>query len=187
MIAERGLTDSAVDRVRSCLAAFLSLVRVADGSCRAEPHNRSERVDLYIGYRFTTQACECANGHERRADKKGVRVAIVEFPIDGGGAVLVQTTQGGGPPGVVTRGIDVVPSVERAQHSFVKALDTIHAVSDSVLEQVNELRRRPDEIQVEFGLELSAHAGTALLAAAAGTAHLRVAITWKAGSATSGE
>lgn len=114
-------------------------------------------------------------------------MAIVEFPIDGGGAVLVQTTQGSGPAGVVTRGINVVPTVERAQQSFVKALDTIQAVSDSVLEQVNELRRRPDEIQVEFGLELSAQAGTALLAAAAGTAHLRVAITWKAGSTTSDE
>lgn len=107
-------------------------------------------------------------------------MSVLEFQIDGGGSVLVQAPSGGIPAGVVTRGLNPGPAIERAQQSFTRALDTIQAVSDSVLDQIKALSRQPDEMQVEFGLEFSAQAGSALLAAATGTAQLRVTITWKA-------
>jgi hypothetical protein len=120
-------------------------------------------------------------------DRTETSVAIIEFQAEGGGTVLVQATSASGAAPVATRGgFNMAPSVERAQQSFARALDTIRTVSDSALEQIDTMSRRPDEMQVEFGLEFSAQAGTALLASANGTAHIQVTITWKAKSAAQG-
>ncbi len=112
---------------------------------------------------------------------KDVAVTVVEFPVDGGGGVLVQVAQGA-PGGVVTRGMGVAQTVEKAEQSFGKALGTIQAVANGVLEQLSGMGRRPDEVHLEFGLELTASAGTAVLVAAGGAAHLLVEMTWKADS-----
>ncbi len=106
-------------------------------------------------------------------------MTVVEFPVDGGGGVLVQVTQGA-PSGVVTRGIGVTQTVEKVEQTFDKALGTIQAVANGVLEQLSGMGRRPDEVHLEFGLEFTANAGTALLVAAGGGAHLQVEMTWKA-------
>jgi hypothetical protein len=107
-------------------------------------------------------------------------VAVVEFPVDGGGGVLVQVTQGV-PGGVVTRGLGAAQTVERVEQTFGKALGTIQSVANGVLEQLSGMAHRPDEVHLEFGLEFTAGAGTAMLVAANGGAHLQVEMTWKAG------
>lgn len=109
---------------------------------------------------------------------RGAAVEVVEFPVDGGGAVLVQVAPGA-PAGVVTRGLGVAQGVEKIEHSFGQALGTIQAVANGVLEQLSGMGRRPDEVHLEFGLEFTANAGTALLVAAGGSAHLLVEMTWK--------
>jgi hypothetical protein len=108
-----------------------------------------------------------------------VAVTIVEFETEGAGVVLVQVA-GDLPAGVVTRGIGVTQAVEKVERSFGKALGTIQAVANGVLEQLNGLGRRPDEVHIEFGLEFTATAGTAVLAAAGGNVHLNVSMTWQA-------
>jgi hypothetical protein len=104
-------------------------------------------------------------------------MALVEFPMQGGGGVLVNVAPEFA-DGVVTRGLDFSATVERAERSFESALDTIRTVAEGVLAQVTDLARHPNEVKVEFGLQLSAKAG-AVLAAASGTAHLRVELTWQ--------
>jgi len=74
--------------------------------------------------------------------------------------------------------------VEKLEHSFGKALGTIQAVANGVLEQLSGMGRRPDEVHLEFGLEFTANAGTALLVAAGGAAHLLVEMTWKVGQSS---
>jgi len=107
-------------------------------------------------------------------------VTVVEFPADGGG-VLVQVAQNV-PAGVVTRGIGITQAVNKAEHSFDEALGMIQSVANGVLKQLGGMGRRPDEVHLEFGLEFTASAGTALLVAAGGAAHLLVQMTWKADS-----
>jgi len=104
-------------------------------------------------------------------------MALVEFPMQGGGGVLVNVVPEYA-EGVVTRGLDFASTVERAERTFESALETIRTVAEGVLGQMAGLARHPDEVKVEFGLQLSAKAG-AVLAAAAGTAHLRVELTWQ--------
>jgi hypothetical protein len=104
-------------------------------------------------------------------------IETVEFPLEAGGEVLVRVQD---PPaaGVVTRGGGVTERLERAEQTFEAALGTIQVVAQGVLAQLAELTRSPDEIRVEFGLELTAKAG-AVLATAGTSAHLQVGLTWR--------
>lgn len=105
----------------------------------------------------------------------------VEFPLDGGGHVLVRVEDlgldvGGGD--IVTRGGGMSTRLEQAQATFEAALDPIRVVAQGVLEKLAGLVDSPDEVHVEFGLELTAKAG-AIVAAVGSTAQLKVGLTWR--------
>jgi hypothetical protein len=114
-------------------------------------------------------------------------IETVAFPLDDGGELLVRieepsppsSASSPGPAGVVTRGGGATAQqLERAERTFEAALGTIQVVAGGVLRQLTTLARSPDEVQVQFGVELSAKAG-AILAAAGTKAHLQVSLTWK--------
>jgi hypothetical protein len=112
-------------------------------------------------------------------------MAIVGFPLDGGGQVLVRVDGDTSDwSGVVTRGGGMEERLQEAQCTFEAALDPIRTVAQGVLDRLSALERAPDEVRVEFGLELSAKAGA--IVSASGSAALNVALTWRnapAGSA----
>lgn len=57
---------------------------------------------------------------------------------------------------------------------------TIQSVADGVLEQLSGMGRCPDEVRVvEFGLELGATAGMAVIYTAGGAADRQVELAWK--------
>lgn len=101
---------------------------------------------------------------------------VVEYPLESGGSVLVEVV--GRSPDVVTRGGRGQQVLERAEQTFDAALGTARRVSETLVGQLRELTSRPDEVQVEFGLQLSATAG-AILAAAGTNAQLKVQMTWR--------
>ena len=108
----------------------------------------------------------------------------VQFPLEGGGYMLVRVDDlgldvGGGD--IVTRGGGVSGRWEQAQDTFQAALDPIQVVAKGVLEKLAGLPRSPDEVHVEFGLELTAKAG-AIVAAVGSTAQLTVGLTWRRSS-----
>jgi len=112
-------------------------------------------------------------------------VTIVEFPPEKGTAVLVKVAPAAH-EGVVTRGLGAGQAIERAERSFSSSLSTIRTVGDGVLEQLRGMVSRPDEVHVEFGLELTAKAGNALLISGEGSAHLRVEMTWRPAQSSGG-
>ncbi|MGV8966491.1 MAG: CU044_2847 family protein [Cellulomonas sp.] len=104
-------------------------------------------------------------------------MTTVEFPLESGGVVLVRVDDDdlGGP---LLRGMGASGALERAGTTFEAALGTVRVVAEGVLGQLAGLARAPDEVHVEFGLELNAKAGT-ILAAAGTTAQLTVGLTWR--------
>ena len=104
-------------------------------------------------------------------------MTIAEFPLQSGGVVLVRV-EGDDLDGQVLRGGHATGVLDRAQTTFEAALGTVRVVAQGVLGQLTGLPRVPDEVHVEFGLELSAKAG-AILAAAGTTAQLTVGLTWR--------
>lgn len=101
---------------------------------------------------------------------------LVEFPLEGGGSVLVQVdaARTGGP---VTRGLGERRIMEQASQTFEQAIGRLRPVAQALITQLHALADVPDEVQVEFGLELSAEAG-AFIAAASTSANFKVSLAW---------
>jgi hypothetical protein len=102
---------------------------------------------------------------------------LVEFPLRDGGSVLVQVDDVAAGP--VTRGLrDRSVVSEQAQHTFEDAIGRVQPAAQSLVSRLRALADAPDEVGLEFGLELSAEAG-AFIASASSTANFKVTLTWR--------
>jgi Trypsin-co-occurring domain 1 len=102
---------------------------------------------------------------------------LVEFPLEHGGAILVEVDAG--IVGPVTRGLDDRHRVaDQAQQTFEQAIARVQPAAQTLVNRLRTLADTPEEIVVEFGLELSAEAG-AFIAAASSTANFKVTLTWR--------
>ena len=106
---------------------------------------------------------------------------LVEFPLEDGSTILVQVADAARQPGApVTRSVrsssDQV--TERAATSFEGALDRIRPITAKIIERIRSIEDSPDEIQVEFGIDLHAELG-AFVASASTDANFKLSLTWK--------
>ncbi len=99
---------------------------------------------------------------------------LVEFPLTAGGSVLVEVTQHQASP--VTRGLKGAEVTERARQTFEEAVSRVQPAVEGVITQLRSLTKAPDEMHIEFGLDLHAEAG-AVLAAVSTSANFTVALT----------
>lgn len=101
---------------------------------------------------------------------------LVEFPLDQGGTVLVEVDEGG----PVMRGIgkDRAALVEQADRTFEDATSVVAPAARSLIARLRAMDDAPDEIGVEFGLQLSAQTG-AFIASAAAQANFKITVTWR--------
>ena len=102
---------------------------------------------------------------------------LVEFPLQDGGSVVVEVDEDVGGGGV-TRGWGDRRVVEQARQSFEQAVGRVQPAVQAMLARLRALADAPDEVQVEFGVQLSAEAG-AFVAAASSTGNFRVSMTWR--------
>lgn len=105
---------------------------------------------------------------------------LARMPLEGGGAILLEAVEG--PPesdGPVKAGRvgDAVRDLPRTlQESLVPVRETARAVLD-------QLRQAgPREVEVEFGVDLSAKAG-AVITSGETAFHLKVRVVWESGDA----
>jgi hypothetical protein len=101
---------------------------------------------------------------------------LVEFPLEGGGSILVQVDAARA-GGQVTRGLGERRVTEQASQTFEQAVGRIRPAAQALITQLRALAHVPDEVQVEFGLELSAEAG-AYIASASTSANFKVSLAW---------
>jgi hypothetical protein len=98
---------------------------------------------------------------------------LVQFHLEDGGTVDVEVDD-------QDPGFDRVSRIDdamvKAATSFDAALDRVCSAAQIALEKLRGAE--PDELQVEFGIRLNAHAG-AVIAATEAEGHLRVTLTWK--------
>lgn len=103
---------------------------------------------------------------------------LVEFPLESGGSVIVEVPDGPGPAGgEVTRGFRPANLTVEAGETFEGAFSRIQPVAAAVVAKLREVADAPDEIEVEFGVQLSADVG-AIVAKVSGEANFKVVLRW---------
>jgi NTP-dependent ternary system trypsin peptidase co-occuring protein len=107
---------------------------------------------------------------------------LVEFRTDDGTVVVVETadpttgtrlvSRGEGPGNGPGNG-----TADRTVHTFESALGSVRSAAQSALRVFREGALRPDSVELEFGVKLSAEAG-AVIAKGAAEGHLLVKLSW---------
>ena len=102
---------------------------------------------------------------------------LIEFPLQAGGSVIVEVDEPA-PEGGVTRAARPGEIAARASQTFEAALERIKPAAGIIISKLRGLSDAPDEVQVEFGLKMSAEAGV-FVAAASAEANYTVTLKWK--------
>ena len=102
---------------------------------------------------------------------------LVEFPLEGGGGVLVEIDEASAGPTMRGLGKDRTTVAERADKTFEEATATVIPAADSLLARLRAAHDPADEISIEFGVQLNAQTGAFIASAAVG-ANFKVSMTW---------
>lgn len=99
---------------------------------------------------------------------------LLEFPLEDGTSILAEVEepdQGG------LIKASVGDTIAKAQQTLEKSLEKVKPAAQFVIQKLRELHDAPDEVQVSFGLKLSAEAG-AVLASGGVEANYIVTLKW---------
>jgi NTP-dependent ternary system trypsin peptidase co-occuring protein len=103
-----------------------------------------------------------------------------EFPIDAGGTIVVEVdetsdwTSGDRP---TTRGLGGGALIVQTETSFSQALARIQPAATELLASLRTAADPPDDVEVEFGVQMSADLG-AFIAKASAEANFKVTLHW---------
>ncbi|MEU3920937.1 CU044_2847 family protein [Streptomyces sp. NPDC029004] len=100
--------------------------------------------------------------------------ALMEFTTDGGAQVVVEIDRHTPGAKLVRRGEN---SLAQAGRSLDEALQGIRSAAESALNVFREGSLKPDAVELEFGVKLTAEAG-AVIAKTAVEGHLTVKLSW---------
>ncbi len=118
---------------------------------------------------------------------------LVEFELENGGTVLVEVEEHEGParsqasvpeqPGQrdgtpTVRGLPGRDMPQHARKSFEEGVAGVMPAVENVIARLRSLAEQPDEVRVDFGLDLHAEAGAFVASASAG-ANFSVSMTWR--------
>ncbi|MGH3248918.1 MAG: CU044_2847 family protein [Trebonia sp.] len=106
---------------------------------------------------------------------------IVEYPLDGGGVLLVQSSSMDAGQGEVGLASSAEERVKKATETLESALAEVTPALKSVASKLRDLS--PDDLTVEFGLTLTAEAGV-IVAKGSTEVHFTVTLAWSKNSAS---
>jgi hypothetical protein len=102
---------------------------------------------------------------------------LAQFPLNGGGVLVVEVDTADNSPKRVMRGANP-EAIATATATFESALQTVRSAAEGILHQLRSLAQPPDEVEVEFGVKMSAETG-AIIAKASTEANFKINLTWK--------
>ncbi len=100
---------------------------------------------------------------------------IVEFPLESGDSILVEVDE----PALIDDRIGLRDEiVEKAHQTFESALEKVKPVANVILTKVRSLHQPADEVEVKFGVKISAELG-AIIASGSGEVNYEITLKWK--------
>lgn len=103
---------------------------------------------------------------------------LVEFPLDQGGSIVVEVDEPSGGPTMRGIGRDRDTLVDKADRTFEQATAAVTPAARSLIAQLRSIENPPDEIGIEFGIQLSAQTGAFIASVGAG-ANFTMHLTWR--------
>ncbi|GCE27637.1 hypothetical protein KDA_31210 [Dictyobacter alpinus] len=102
---------------------------------------------------------------------------FIEFKIEDGSTIIVEA-DGPQPEGTIRASRHRSEFAEEAKDTFEQALSKIRPATEKVIHTLRTLAHKPDEIEMEFGFNMSAIAGV-VIASASTEANYKVTLRWK--------
>lgn len=103
---------------------------------------------------------------------------IVEFPLENGESILIEVDE----PAVIDDRIGLRDEiVQKAHQTFESALEKIKPVANVILTKVRHLKEPADEVEVKFGIKISAELG-AVVASGSGEVNYEITLKWNRNS-----
>lgn len=100
---------------------------------------------------------------------------IVEFPLENGESILVEVDE----PGLTDDRIGLRDEmIQTAKKTFESALDQVKPIANAIMTKVNSLNQPADEVEVKFGIKMSAELG-AVIASGNGEVNYEITLKWK--------
>ncbi|NES25408.1 MAG: hypothetical protein F6K41_42545 [Symploca sp. SIO3E6] len=100
---------------------------------------------------------------------------IVEFPLESGGSILVEVNDSAATDDRIGLGDEVT---QKAQQTFESALERVKPVANAIMTKVRSLNEPADEVEVKFGLKMSAELG-AIIASGNAEVNYEITLKWK--------
>jgi hypothetical protein len=98
---------------------------------------------------------------------------IVEFPLESGGFVLVEVDEPAPTDDRISLGDEVT---QKARQTFESTLEKVKPVANAIMTKVRSLNEPADEVEVKFGIKMSAELGAVI---ASGSAEVNYELTLK--------
>jgi prefoldin subunit 5 len=103
---------------------------------------------------------------------------LAQFPLEGGGFLIVEVDDSQNSVRRVMRGASPAEAIAKAADTFESGLEKVKGAVESMLQSLRSLAQPPDEVAVEFGVMMNAETG-AVIAKAAAEANFKVNLTWR--------
>jgi len=101
--------------------------------------------------------------------------SVVRIPLEDGGAVLLEVLGDGDAPGGPVKAGRLGDLVDELPAGLRTVLQPVTVASRTILEQLTHAQ--PDELEVEFGVNLAGRAG-AIITSTEASCHLKVRLQW---------
>ncbi len=113
------------------------------------------------------------------ADREAMQAMkrMVDVPLEGGGSMLIEVELDEDEQDGMVPAARAGDMAAKATQTLQEALEQIKPGAEAVVTKLREMSTRPDEMEVTFGLKLSAGAG-AFIASASTEANFTVRLAW---------
>lgn len=101
---------------------------------------------------------------------------LVEFPLEAGGSIIVEVDARRDEEGMIeaARPGEIV---QKASKTLEDALSRVTPAAEAIIHKLRDLVQQPDEVEVEFGLKLSAETDV-IIASASVEANYVIKLKW---------
>ncbi len=100
---------------------------------------------------------------------------IVEFPLENGDSIFVEVDEPANTDDRIGLRDEIV---EKANQTFESTLEKIKPIANVILTKVRTLHQPADEVEVKFGVKISAELG-AVIASGSGEVNYEITLKWK--------